>query len=69
MCLSTPKVPAAPAAPAPVPTEQDPSVVASIDRERRRQLASMGRQSTILTGGAGVTGPATTAPAKTLLGQ
>lgn len=48
--------------------EQDPAVQASLEAERRRQANAMGRQSTFLTGGAGLTAPATTAT-KTLLGQ
>lgn len=67
MCLSKPSMPAVPAAPA-TPTEQDPAVQASLEAERRRQANAGGRQSTLLTGGAGLTSPATTAP-KTLLGQ
>jgi hypothetical protein len=67
MCFSQPKVPTA-QAPPPTPTEQDQSVQASLDRERRRQAAAMGKRSTMLTGPAGVTAPLTTAP-KTMLGQ
>lgn len=68
MCLSTPSAP--PIAPLPpTVTEQDPAVISAMERERRRQAAALGRRSTILTGGSGLTSPATTAPAKTLLGQ
>jgi len=38
-----------------------------MDRERRRQAAAMGQQSTILTSGMGVQAPAATTQ-KTLLG-
>ena len=48
--------------------EQEDAVSAASDRERRRQAAAAGRSSTLLTSGAGVTGPATTG-AKTLLGS
>lgn len=66
MCLF--KAPAAPTpvAPAAVPTPQDPAVLASRERERRRQAAAAG--STNLTGGKGVQTPITNAP-KTLLGE
>lgn len=67
MCFSQPKVPTAQPAP-PQPTEQDASVQASLDRERRRQAAAMGKRSTMLTGPGGVTAPISTAP-KTMLGQ
>jgi hypothetical protein len=67
MCFSQPKVPTAQAPPS-APTEQDQAVQASLDRERRRQAAAMGKRSTMLTGPAGVTAPLTTAP-KTMLGQ
>jgi hypothetical protein len=38
-----------------------------MSRERRRQAAAMGQQSTVLTGGMGATAPAATTQ-KTLLG-
>ena len=67
MCLSSPKVPKAPAA-VPSVQEQDPAVQSAMDRERRRQAAALGRRSTLLTGGSGLTSPATTTT-KTLLGE
>ncbi len=67
MCFSKPSI-SSPAA-LPVQTaQQDAAVMASQDSERRRQAAALGRQGTLLTGGAGLTTPATTTP-KTLLGQ
>lgn len=64
--------PAAPAAPAPAPkpesAEEQAAVSASRDRERRRQAMAMGRESTMLTGGQGVTTAAPTTT-KSLLGQ
>lgn len=50
-----------------VATEQDPAVQAALDADRKRRAAAGGMSSTMLTGGAGLTAPATTAP-KTLLG-
>lgn len=67
MCFSSPSVPAPIPPPAPV-TEQDQAVQASLDRERRRQAAAAGKRSTMLTGSAGLSTPASTAP-KTLLGS
>jgi len=67
MCGGSPRVPPPVVIPR-TPTEQDPAVQASIDAERKRQTNTMGRQSTFLTGGAGLTAPATTST-KTLLGQ
>ena len=67
MCFSSPKMPSIPAAVA-NPTEQDAAVTASLDADRRRRAAAAGQASTLLTGGQGLTTPATTAP-KTLLGQ
>lgn len=67
MCFSKPSIPTPTAIPA-TPTEQDPAVQASLEAERRRQANAQGRQSTLLTGGAGLTTPATTTQ-KTLLGQ
>ena len=67
MCFSSPKVPTPQAAPPPV-TEQDPAVMASLDRERRRQAAALGKRSTMLSGTSGISAPATTAP-KTFLGS
>lgn len=65
MCFSKPKMPASPE---PKVQEQDAAVSAARDNERRRIAAASGRNSTMLTGGAGITSPATTS-AKTLLGQ
>jgi hypothetical protein len=61
---------APPPAPAPKPesAEEQTAVNATRDRERRRQAMAMGRDSTMLTGGQGVTTAATTAT-KSLLGQ
>ena len=67
MCFSSPSAPAAVAPPAPV-SEQDQAVQASLDRERRRQAAALGKRGTMLTGNAGLSTPPTTAP-KTFLGQ
>tara|TARA_R110000765_G_scaffold414851_1_gene515593 strand:- start:1196 stop:1417 length:222 start_codon:yes stop_codon:yes gene_type:complete len=67
--FSAPKPPPPPAPlPAPpVPTKSDADVRAARDNERKRRLASAGRQSTILTSGQGVTEEASTTKA-TLLG-
>lgn len=65
MCFSGPSIPPA-QKPPPTATPSDPAVVAALDRERRRQMALGGRQSTIL-GGADI-GPSTTG-VKTLVGQ
>lgn len=62
---STPPMPPPVAQPAPAPTEQDASVTASRDNERRRRLAAASQ--TIATSAQGVTGAAPTA--KTLLGS
>lgn len=61
---------APPPAPAPKPesAEEQTAVSATRDRERRRQALAMGRESTMLTGGQGVTAPAATTT-KSLLGQ
>lgn len=48
-------------------TEQDNAVQAAWERERRRQAAASGRNSTLLTSGSGVAGSANSG-AKTLLG-
>jgi len=59
--------PPPPPPPIPVPARDDPAVSqANRDARRRRQLAA-GRQSTLMTGGQGVTEDANTG-AKTLLG-
>jgi hypothetical protein len=59
-----------PPAPAPKPesAEAQAEVESSRNRERRRQAMAMGQQSTMLTGGQGVTTAAPTA-GKSLLGQ
>lgn len=64
------KTPSMPSIPAPVqnPTEQDAAVTASLDADRRRRAAAAGQASTLLTGGQGLTTPASTNQ-KTLLGQ
>lgn len=67
MCFGGPNIPA-PTKPPATATPSDPAVVEALDRERRRQGALGGRQSTILTSGLGVPAPATAAP-KTLLGS
>jgi hypothetical protein len=58
-----------PKPPKPQPEEQraDAAVSGAIDAERRRQRAIAGYASTMLTGGGGLTTPATTAT-KTMLG-
>lgn len=63
---STPPAPAP--APKPESAEEQAAVSASRDRERRRQAMAMGRESTMLTGGQGVTTAAPTTT-KSLLGQ
>lgn len=64
--------PSAPPPPPPPPkpeaAEEQQAVDATRERERRRQAQAVGRESTMLTGGQGVSGTATTA-SKTLLGQ
>ena len=44
--------------PAPPPTRSDAEVADAADSERRRRAAAIGRSSTILTSGQGVTDPA-----------
>lgn len=73
MCLGskvkTPKVQAAPVAPAVVaPIEADTSARSAGDEERRRRKAASGRSDTILTGGSGLSGGASTG-GKKLLGE
>jgi hypothetical protein len=70
MCLSSPSMPAIPAA-IQNPTEQDAAVQSSLDSEKRRRAAASGLASTLLnTGGAaGIPGPATAPTGKTLLGM
>lgn len=48
----------------PAPKEKDPAVQEAIRKERDLTMKRKGRQSTILTGGAGLVEP----PKKTLLG-
>jgi hypothetical protein len=60
--------PAPAPAPKPESAEEQTAVSATRDRERRRQALAMGRESTMLTGGQGVTAPAATTT-KSLLGQ
>lgn len=67
MCMSSPSISGAPA-PTPQIQQQDNAVLAASDAERRRQAMASGRASTLLTGGMGVTSPATT-QSKTLLGS
>lgn len=70
MCGSTPKAPKPPPPPVmPPPPAQDVerAVSDNMDRERRRRLATQGQASTMLTGGAGVTGAAQTT-GKSMLG-
>ena len=67
MCLSMPKAPTVVTPPAPA-QDQDPSIMAALDAERKRRASSKGYTATLLTGGAGLTGPAATST-KTLLGQ
>lgn len=50
-----------------VATPADPQVTAALDAERKRRMQASGIKSTIVTGGAGLTAPARTAPA-TLVG-
>lgn len=67
MCFFSNDTPT-PTAPPPVaPIEQEQAVQDSVNTERRRQAAALGQRSTMLTGGMGVTAPATTTQ-KTLLG-
>lgn len=72
MCMmSAPsRAPAPPPIPAPppVPTKQDPNVQQNIARDRRMSALAQGRQSTILTGGMGLTTPATYGARKSALG-
>jgi hypothetical protein len=71
MCGSSPSPPAPPPpppAPPELPRETDEAVKRAREDERRRARAAVGRSGTILTGGTGLTAPATTEK-KTLLGQ
>lgn len=52
----------------PMPTSDDTEVKAAEERQRKAGVFAKGRQSTLLTGGAGVTDTATTTR-KTLLGE
>lgn len=65
MCSSQ-RIPT-PQAPPPVATAQDPAILAAQEADRRRRNAMAGAKSTQLTGGLGLTTPATTSK-KNLLG-
>lgn len=65
MCSSAPKVKPVASAPYVGPESVDDAALAERDRERSRIRGRGGRQSTILTGDAGM---APTAPVKTALG-
>jgi len=71
MCMmsarSSPAPPPIPTPP-PVPTKQDPKVQENIAKDRRMSALAQGRQSTILTGGMGLTTPATYGARKSALG-
>lgn len=73
MGILSPKVPAPTLPPAPpaittkASPDQSPAARDAQDRERRRRRAAFGPASTLLTGGQGVTGAASTT-GKTLLG-
>ena len=67
ICFSSPSIPAVPTA-VQNPREQDQAVQQSMEAERRRRAQAAGMASPLLTGGQGVTAPATTAPKK-LLGE
>lgn len=64
----TPDIPKLPDAPDGPPRQVDPLITAARSREQDKLRAARGRQSTLLTGGGGLSTPASTAP-KTLLGQ
>lgn len=73
MCFaSQPKIPETPPTPPPAPTAttiyEDQSTAQARDAERQRAAQATGRQSTLLTGGSGLSTPAPT-ERKTLLGQ
>jgi hypothetical protein len=72
MCIfsppSIPSPPPLPPAPPPPPRDVDPQIQKARDDERGRAKLAVGRSATILTGGEGLTAPASTT-AKTLLGQ
>jgi hypothetical protein len=65
---SSPKPPDPPPPMRPAAAEEQQMMDETRQRERRRQASAMGRESTMLTGGQGVTDAATT-ESKTLLGQ
>ena len=68
--FSTPKAPAPPPPPPPPPSRSDADVQAEALAERQRRARAQGRASTVLSGGAGVSGDAEMTPAsKALLGQ
>jgi len=66
--IPIPEIPKLPDAPDAAAKAIDPVVQSARKRERNRAKASKGIQSTILTGGGGLSTPATTAT-KTLLGS
>jgi hypothetical protein len=51
----SPPKPSIPAAPAPLPTRDDPAVLEAKERTRQADLRRKGRQATLITGGRGVT--------------
>jgi len=75
MCFGGPSVPD-PVKPVPIPTAQDPAVLAALDDDRKRRaaagkgmgLGNGGLNSTILGGGIGAAAP-TGIGIKTALGQ
>ncbi len=60
MCMSGPKAPKAPPPPASAPRMMDEGVMRARGDEKRRLRMLAGRQSTLLTGGSGLTAPAST---------
>lgn len=65
-----PPVPPAPVTPAPSTAEEDTKAAEAAAQEKIKLTRRRGRQSTVLTGGAGVLStPAASAGQKTLLGQ
>jgi hypothetical protein len=76
MCVgplaSKPKAPPIPPTPPPVeppPQAQDPAVVRAKTKNKQQAALAQGRQSTVLTGGLGLTSGAETGAKKTLLGS
>jgi hypothetical protein len=70
MCMgsSAPSPAPTPTPPAPPAQQSDPSVQAARDSERQRRLRAAAGNDTLVNGGAGLTGAATTG-LKTALGQ